>query len=108
MGRIVSPAPREIERGGRTPPAAARADAREVVFETDGEATACTAAHYERTRLLAGNLIEGPAVVSQLDATTVIPPGAQAEVDRYGNLVASISLVGRHSPGCVPSEDDHG
>ena len=82
--------------------------AREVVFEIDGEAMACTAAHYERARLLAGNLIEGPAVVSQLDATTVIPPGARAEVDRYGNLIASISVASRRSQGSVPSEDDHG
>ena len=108
VGRIVSPTPREIERGGRTPPAAAQADARAVVFETDGEATACAAAHYDRTHLLAGNVIEGPAVVSQLDATTVIPPGARAEVDRYGNLVASLCAASRHPRGSVPSEDDHG
>ena len=107
-GRIVNPAPREIERGGRTPPAAARADVREVVFEIDGEATACATAHYERARLLGGNRIEGPAVVSQLDATTIIPPGAQAEVDRYGNLTASLGVTSRRALGPVPPGAGHG
>ena len=107
-GRIVNPAPREIERGDRTPPAAARAGVREVVFEIDGEATACATAHYERARLLGGNRIEGPAVVSQLDATTIIPPGAQAEVDRYGNLTASLGVASRRAHGSLPLETGHG
>ena len=40
-----------------------------------------------RSALQTGALVEGPAVVLQMDATTVIPPGWKAEVDRYGNLV---------------------
>ena len=32
-------------------------------------------------------VVEGPAVVLQMDATTVIPPGWEAKVDDYGNLV---------------------
>ena len=30
--------------------------------------------------------VEGPAVVEQLDATTVIPPGYAGRVDDYGNI----------------------
>jgi N-methylhydantoinase A/oxoprolinase/acetone carboxylase beta subunit len=31
--------------------------------------------------------LEGPAVVEQIDATTLIPPSLVAEVDTHGNLV---------------------
>ncbi|HEX3536872.1 MAG TPA: hydantoinase/oxoprolinase family protein [Stellaceae bacterium] len=46
---------------------------------------------YDRDRLAAGNRIEGPAVVEQMDATTVIPRGAVATVDPYLNLIVELS-----------------
>ncbi len=42
---------------------------------------------YQRDLLATGNRISGPALVVQLDTTTVIPPGWQGEVDSYGNLL---------------------
>jgi N-methylhydantoinase A len=42
---------------------------------------------YDRTRIGAGARIAGPAVVAQLDATTLILPGQTADVDRLGNLI---------------------
>ena len=42
---------------------------------------------YDRERLLAGNRIEGPAIVEQMDATTLIVPSAVATVDPYLNLI---------------------
>lgn len=45
------------------------------------------AAVLDRGRLLGGNRIQGPAVIEQLDATTVVPESQQATVDRFGNLV---------------------
>ena len=45
--------------------------------------------YYERSRLQARNVIDGPALVFQLDTTTVIQPGWRAEVDEWGNLVLS-------------------
>jgi N-methylhydantoinase A len=42
---------------------------------------------YTRERLAAGNEIAGPAVIFQLDTTTVVPPGWRAGVDAYGTLV---------------------
>jgi N-methylhydantoinase A len=41
---------------------------------------------YDRERLAPGMTVIGPAVVQQLDATTVIEPGAAATVDGIGNL----------------------
>jgi N-methylhydantoinase A len=42
---------------------------------------------YERDRLDIGAVVDGPAIIEQLDATTVIPPGWHGRVDGYRNLV---------------------
>ena len=42
---------------------------------------------YDRDRLRAGDRLRGPALVLQLDTTTVIPPAWGAVVDAAGNLV---------------------
>ena len=45
---------------------------------------------YRRELLSTGNRLTGPALVVQLDTTTVIPPGWQGEVDPYGNLLLAM------------------
>ncbi|MDR5651541.1 hydantoinase/oxoprolinase family protein [Ruixingdingia sedimenti] len=40
---------------------------------------------YDRTKLLAGDRVEGPAILHQHNATTLIPPGYVAETLDYGN-----------------------
>jgi len=42
---------------------------------------------YDRAKLLAGNRIPGPAIVSQMDTTTLILPGHTGEVDAVGNIL---------------------
>ncbi|WP_321868860.1 hydantoinase/oxoprolinase family protein [Paraburkholderia tropica] len=42
---------------------------------------------YERSLLRAGNVFEGPAIVEQMDTTTVVLPGMRASVDPYLNLI---------------------
>ncbi len=42
---------------------------------------------YDRAKLLAGNRIAGPAVVTEMDSTTVILPGHEGEVDTVGNIL---------------------
>jgi N-methylhydantoinase A len=42
---------------------------------------------YERDGLDIGATIAGPALVEQFDATTVVPPGWNGQVDGYGNLI---------------------
>jgi N-methylhydantoinase A len=42
---------------------------------------------YDREKLDAGNRIAGPAIVEQMDATTVIPLGMTARVEPYLNLI---------------------
>ncbi|WP_428486215.1 hydantoinase/oxoprolinase family protein [Rhodopila sp.] len=42
---------------------------------------------YDREKLDAGNRIAGPAIIEQMDATTVVPPGMTARVEPYLNLI---------------------
>ncbi len=42
---------------------------------------------FDRWRLPVGSRTDGPAVIEQMDATTLVLPGQQAEVDRHGNLI---------------------
>ena len=42
---------------------------------------------YDRDRLRVGNRITGPAIVEQMDATTVVLPGMLARVEPYLNLI---------------------
>ncbi len=47
----------------------------------------------DRTRLPAEARFSGPAIVQQIDATTVIEPGAVASVDGVGNLRIAVGSV---------------
>jgi N-methylhydantoinase A len=47
------------------------------------------AAIYRRDRLLPGNRLEGPAVVTEYSATVFLPSGWEGRVDAYGNLILS-------------------
>ena len=42
---------------------------------------------YDRSRLRAGNRIDGPAIVTEYSATTFLPPEWFGHVDRNGNLI---------------------
>jgi N-methylhydantoinase A len=44
----------------------------------------------ERARLLPGNRFDGPAVVHEYSATTVVPRGCKVEVDEFSNLVIDL------------------
>lgn len=52
-----------------------------------GAARPVMAAVWRREALPAGWCGEGPAIIEQVDATTVVPAGWSAECDAYGNLV---------------------
>jgi N-methylhydantoinase A len=65
------------------------ASRREVWF--DGEAGPVLTEIYERQSLLPGMAVQGPAIVEQLDSTTVIPPGSSASVDERFNLLLHLN-----------------
>lgn len=49
---------------------------------------------YRRDNLRHGNLITGPAIIEQMDSTTLILPNQEAVVDSYHNLI--INIFGRN------------
>ncbi|MQT15546.1 hydantoinase/oxoprolinase family protein [Segnochrobactrum spirostomi] len=59
---------------------------RQVWFEGEGHDTPV----YDRTQMPCGFRFQGPAIVEQLDSTTVVPPGASAEVDKYLNIIIRV------------------
>ena len=76
------PKPALAEAAAAPGPAAPGGEAR--VFLDGAERVA---ALYHRADLAPGQHFTGPAVVSQDDCTTVVPPGFAAEVDLRGNLI---------------------
>ena len=51
-----------------------------------GTASACELPLYERERLGSDQSVSGPAIVHQLDATTVVLPGQRARTDDLGSM----------------------
>ena len=68
---------------GPADPTGARIGVAAVVFQGGSWDTPL----YLRDTLRTGNLFQGPALVLQMDTTTVVPPGWTGEVDPFGNLV---------------------
>ncbi len=65
-----------------------------VVFEDDSPRLVPT---YRREALCAGHVVSGPAIVDQLDATTVILPGQRGDVDSGGNIFLTDTEAGHES-----------
>jgi N-methylhydantoinase A/oxoprolinase/acetone carboxylase beta subunit len=88
----------EIGRGDDSPDAALRHEGA-AWFRVGGALQQVPTRYYERAALKAGNRLVGPAIVTQYDSTTVIPPGLAAHVDRFGNIVIGISTESADMPG---------
>jgi N-methylhydantoinase A len=87
IGRVERPRLNRLDAGGADP-AKALKQTRRVFF---GMALECPA--YDRDRLRAGNEIAGPAIVEQMDTTTVLPPGTSARMHESGSLVVTLQAV---------------
>lgn len=62
---------------------------RDVHFDESGWQRS---AIYERERLGAGDEVDGPAVVEEPAASTVLFPGDHLTVDRFGNLIIKVDM----------------
>jgi N-methylhydantoinase A len=62
-------------------------DIREVYFENEFVSTKV----YDREKIPVTSEIHGPAIVEQLDSTTVIPPEFTAVVDEYRNIIITVN-----------------
>src|SRR4051812_44966777 len=84
FGLVPKPELPTFTASGR-PPAAARVGTRAVYFAELGGTADCTV--YDRAHLEPGHTFAGPAIVEQLDSTTVVLPEQTVRVDGHGNLV---------------------
>jgi N-methylhydantoinase A len=86
LSPIKKPELREIAKQ-KTPAETQQAikSRRPVFFAESGGYVDCPI--YDRYRLGAGAIVPGPAIVEEFDSTTVIHPGFQARVDKFGNLL---------------------
>ena len=82
QGKPTNVTASKLESGGADPSGAVIAE--HDVFVEDQQRPAKI---YDRDKLQAGNQIPGPAVVMEMDSTTVILPGHTGEVDSYGNIL---------------------
>ena len=84
IGPIRKPEIQEVALG--TGSGDARTGSRRVFFDEWLETPV-----YDRDRLGAGDLVEGPAVLEEFGSTVPLHPGFTARVDRFGNLLIARS-----------------
>ena len=90
VGPIRKPEVREVAAG--TGAERARRGSRAVYFDAWVDAPV-----YDRARLGAGDVVEGPAVLEEFSSTVPLHPGFTARVDGYGNLVITRTTDGAAS-----------
>jgi N-methylhydantoinase A len=84
VGLVPPVEPPKFERSG-TPLKDARRGTRRARF--DGTEFDCPV--YEREQLDVGSTFAGPAILEQLDCTTVVRPGQTARVDEWKSLIVT-------------------
>ncbi len=72
----------KLPQGSADPSAAVIAKNRIYVDGKDRQATL-----YNRAKLKAGNVIKGPAIVLEMDSTTLILPGHVGKVEQFGSIL---------------------
>jgi N-methylhydantoinase A len=81
VGKTPKPAFRPKELVAQAP--GASASTRPVYFDGPGWVETPV---YDRDELAAGTAFQGPAIIDQLDSTTVVPPNTRAEIDEWLNI----------------------
>ena len=81
IGRTPKPSFRKADELTQDP--GAPSSTREVYFEEGGWQPTPV---YDRDALPAGARFQGPAIVNQLDSTTVVPPNTRVEIDEWYNI----------------------
>ncbi len=64
---------------------------RDVVFDEAPEPIKTPV--YDRDKLKAGAVVDGPAIIEQLDSTILVPPGLKAKVDPSLTIVIDVPLA---------------
>ncbi|MEH6660358.1 MAG: hydantoinase/oxoprolinase family protein [Parasphingorhabdus sp.] len=85
LGKSADVAPPTIDKGDADP---SSAKTRDHQLYMDGKMQ--DAAIYDRALLKAGNRVAGPAIVTEMDSTTLVHSGCEALVDAHGNLIINL------------------
>lgn len=80
--------PATNEAAGAAEPRSARSDLRRKIYF--GPESPVDSAVYQRNEIHPGHVISGPAVIEQLDATTLVFPGDRARVDHAHNILIEV------------------
>lgn len=88
IGKVRKPVLQTITRGGESPASQSNLGARKV-YLGDGRYQEFNI--YQRDKLLAGNIIRGPAIIEEPTSTTVVEDGQICSVDQYGNLIIALN-----------------
>ena len=67
-------------------------DERMVTFKVDEKPVKMSTKVYDRTKFGAGDVINGPAIINQMDTTIVVEPGCVGRVNDYGIIVIDINV----------------
>jgi N-methylhydantoinase A len=87
-GRIPKPALPRADKLRKKPDSAAKGQMRDVYWREYSSVRATPA--FWGDKLVAGNTIDGPAIIDFHDTTAVIRPEQVASIDAFGNLVVDI------------------
>lgn len=89
--RMIAPGdrakPRQPEPVGRDGSASCYAE-RDIFFN----GAFVRSRFYRRDALLRGDVVDGPAMITEYTSATALPPGCRAEVDDLGNLMIDIAM----------------
>ena len=86
LGQALDLPAAELPKGDGNP---AAAKMRDHVLWMDGKEQA--AIIYDRAKLKQGDVIPGPAIVIEMDSTTLIETGCVATVDKVGNILINLA-----------------
>jgi N-methylhydantoinase A len=94
--------PQALPARSPSPPAKEAIKGTRAVYFSAGAAAEATI--YDREKLAVGAMFSGPAIVEQFDATSVVPAGWTAQVDRYLNLILEFdACTKRENKSVVPA-----
>jgi N-methylhydantoinase A len=83
-GTLQTPAATRTRTGGATPPPSALTGHRTVVLP--GSRQSQIVPVLARDQLRARNVVDGPAIIEEMDSTTLVLAEQRAHVDQFGNL----------------------
>lgn len=91
IGKIVRPQMQKLKNIGTDVFVAFKGERPVYFAENSGEKGVVQTPVYDRSKLPAGAVFEGPAIIEEPDCTTVIHPAWTVTVDEFGNLEIEIN-----------------